>query len=220
MTFFNFQISILAQLFFFLSKRTTLKQKSLTFTHILKRSFTFVTSQSSQKSFSFNQFNEKSVKLIEQLKSRNATLTNIKILKSFFDSMNITMIETAAYKMLVKRVNVNIFAVIVLKINRLITTVENKSEEVNLHELSHVKTLEKIKVKLFFKYHDYLDVFNRAMIDQLSSHCLYDHKVELINERTLSWSRLYKMFDYKLQKIKEYLIEHLNKKFIFLSFAF
>jgi len=96
------------------------------------------------------------------------------------------MIETAAYKMLVKRVNVNIFAVIVLKINRLITTVENKSEEVNLHELSHVKTLEKIKVKLFFKYHDYLDVFNRAMIDQLSSHCLYDHKVELINERTLS----------------------------------
>jgi len=163
-----------------------LKQKSLTSTHILKRSFTSVTSQSSQKSFSFNQFNEKSVKLVEQLKSRNATLTNIKILKSFFDSMNITMIETAAYKMLVRRVNVNIFAVIVLKINRLITTVENKSEEVNLLELSHVKTLEKIKVKLFFKYHDYLDVFNQAMIDQLSSHRLYNHNVELINERTLS----------------------------------
>ncbi len=203
-----------------MSKRTILKQKSLTSTHILKRSFTSVTSQSSQKSFSFNQFNEKSVKLVEQLKSRNATLTNIKILKSFFDSMNITMIETAAYKMLVRRVNVNIFAVIVLKINRLITTVENKSEEVNLLELSHVKTLEKIKVKLFFKYHDYLDVFNQAMIDQLSSHRLYNHNVELINERTLSWSRLYKMFDYKLQKIKEYLIEHLNKEFIFLSFAF
>jgi len=28
------------------------------------------------------------------------------------------------------------------------------------------------------------------------------------------------MFDYKLQKIKEYLIKHLNKEFIFLSFAF
>ncbi len=27
------------------------------------------------------------------------------------------------------------------------------------------------------------------------------------------------MFNYKLQKIKEYLIKHLNKKFIFLSFA-
>jgi len=46
---FNSRLTIL-----FLSERMTLKQKSLTFTHILKRSFTFVTSQSSQKSFSFN----------------------------------------------------------------------------------------------------------------------------------------------------------------------
>ncbi len=57
---FNSRLTVLL-----LSKRTTLKQKSLTFTHILKRSFTSVTSQSSQKSFSFNQFNEKSVKQIE-----------------------------------------------------------------------------------------------------------------------------------------------------------
>ncbi len=58
------------------------------------------------------------------------------------------------------------------------------------------------------------------MIDQLSSHHFYDHKVELINEKTLSWSKLYKMFKYKLQKVKEYLIKHLNKEFIFSSFVF
>ncbi len=87
---------------FFLSERTTLKQKSLTSTHILKRSFTSVTSQSSQKSFSFNQFNEKSVKQIEQFKSRDATLTNVKISKLTSDSTNIEMIEAATYKMLVK----------------------------------------------------------------------------------------------------------------------
>jgi len=73
-----------------------------------------------------------------------------------------------------------------LKIDQLITTVENKSEKVNLHELSHVKILEEIKVKLFFEYHDYLDVFDRAMIDQLSSHCFYDHKIELINKEMFS----------------------------------
>jgi len=106
-----------------------------------------------------------------------------------------------------------------LKINRLITTVENKSEEVNLHELSHVKILEKVKVKLFLEYHDYLDVFNRAMIDQLSSHRFYDHKIELINEEIFSRSRLYQIFNHKLQKIKKYLINHLNKEFIFFSFA-
>ncbi len=129
------------------------------------------------------------------------------------------MIETATYKMLVKRSDIKIFAVIVLKIDWLITTVENKSEEVNLHELFHTEALKQVKVKLFSEYHDYLDVFDRAMIDQLSSHHIYDHKIELINERMSSRSRLYQMFDHKLQKIKKYLIKHLNKEIIFFSFA-
>ncbi len=50
-------------------------------------------------------------------------------------------------------------------------------------------------------------------------HRFYDHKIELIDEEILSWSRLYQMFDHKLQKIKKYLINHLNKEFIFFSFA-
>jgi len=95
------------------SHRTITKQKSLTSTHILKRSFTFVTSQFSQKSLSFSQ--KKS--LIEQLKSRDATLTSAKISKSRSDSTNIAMIKTATYKMLVKRSDVKIFAVIVSKID-------------------------------------------------------------------------------------------------------
>ncbi len=197
------------------SHRTITKQKSLTSTHILKRSFTFVTSQFSQKSLSFSQ--KKS--LIEQLKSRDATLTSAKISKSRSDSTNIAMIETATYRMLVKRSDVKIFAVIVSKIDWLITTAENKSEEVNLHELSYAEALEQVKIKLLSEYHDYLDVFDRAMINQLSSHRFYDHKIELIDEETSSRSRLYQMFDYKLQKIKKYLIKHLNKEFIFFSFA-
>ncbi len=133
--------------------------------------------------------------------------------------MNIAMIEAATYRMLVKWSDIKIFAVIVLKIDRLITTVENKSEEVNLHELFHAEALEQVKIKLLSEYHNYLDVFDRAMIDQLSSHRFYDHKIELINEETFSRSRLYQMFNHKLQKIKKYLINHLNKEFIFFSFA-
>ncbi len=57
------------------------------------------------------------------------------------------------------------------------------------------------------------------MIDQLFSHCLYDHKIELIDEKTSSWSHLYHMFDYKLQKMKNYLIKHLNKDFISFNLA-
>jgi len=133
--------------------------------------------------------------------------------------MNIAMIKAATYKMLVKRSNIKIFAVIVLKIDRLITTAENKSEEVNLHELSHAEALKQVKIKLLSEYHDYLDVFDRAMIDQLSLHHFYDHKIELIDEETLLRSKLYQMFNQKLQKIKKYLIKHLNKEFIFFSFA-
>ncbi len=89
----------------------------------------------------------------------------------------------------------------------------------NLHELSHVKILKQVKVKLLSEYHDYLDMFNRTIIDQLSSHHFYNHKIKLINKRTFSQSRLYQMFDHKLQKIKKYLIKHLNKEFIFSNFA-
>ncbi len=84
------------------SNKTITKQKSLTFTHILKRSFS--TFQLSLKSLSFNQFNEKSVKLIKQLKSCDVILTNIKNSKSTFSlnsfsfsSINIAMIEAATY---------------------------------------------------------------------------------------------------------------------------
>ena len=100
--------------------------------------------------------------------------------------MNITMIKTATYKMLVKQSDVKIFAIIILKIDRLITTAENKLEEVNLHELSHVKILKQVKIKLFSEYHDYLNVFDRAIINQLSLHHFYDHKIELIDEEMFS----------------------------------
>ncbi len=129
------------------------------------------------------------------------------------------MIEAVAYRMLVKWSDVKIFAVIILKIDWLITTVENKSEEVNLHEISYAEVLEQVKIKLLSEYHDYLNIFDQAMIDQLSLHHFYDHKIELINEETFSRSRLYQMFNHKLQKIKKYLIKHLNKEFIFFSFA-
>jgi len=73
-----------------------------------------------------------------------------------------------------------------LKINQLITIVENKSEEVNLHQLFHAEVLKQVKIKLLSEYHDYLDMFDQAMIDQLSSHRFYDHKIELIDEETFS----------------------------------
>ncbi len=146
-------------------------------------------------------------------------LSNSVNFTSSFNSMNIAMIKTAAYKSLVKWLNVTTFAIIITKIDRLLKTARNKLEDVNLQELSHEEILKKVKAKLSLKYHNYLDVFDRVMIDQLLSHCFYDHKIELIDKKTSSWSHLYHMFDYKLQKMKNYLIKHLNKDFISFSSA-
>jgi len=108
---------------------------------------------------------------------------------------------------------VTTFVIIITKIDQLLKTVRNKLEDVNLQELSHEEILKEVKAKLSLKYHDYLDVFDRAMTDQLFSHRFHDHKIELTDEKTSSQSRLYHMSDYKLQKMKNYLIEHLNKNF-------
>ncbi len=194
----HIKASIKAHLTVLSSKKIAIEQKSSISTQILKRSISFVVTQLSKKSSSFSQI----------MKSSNS----IKSLS--FNSMNIAMIKTAAYKSLVKWLNVTTFAIIITKIDRLLKTARNKLEDVNIQELSHEEILKEVKAKLSSKYHDYLDVFNWAMIDQLSSHHLYDHKIELIDERTSSWSRLYHMSDYKLQKMKNYLIKHLSKDFI------
>ncbi len=185
------------------SKKIAIEQKSSISIQILKRSISSVATRLSEKSSSFS----KIVKPPNSVKS------------SPFDSMNIAMIGTAAYRSLVKRSNVTTFTIIITKIDRLLKTARNKLEDVNLQELSHEETLKEVKAKLSLKYHDYLDVFDRAMADQLPSHRFYDHKIELIGEKTPSRSRLYHMSDYKLQKVKNYLIEHLNKGFISSSSA-
>ncbi len=193
--------SIKAHLTVLSSKKIAIEQKSSIFTQILKRSISSVVTRLSEKSSSFS-------KIVKSSNSVNFALS--------FDSMNIAMIETAAYKSLVKWLNVTTFVII---IDQLLKTARNKSKDVNLQELSHEEILKEVKAKLSSKYHDYLDVFDRAMTDQLFSHRFYDHKIELINERTSSRSRLYHMSDYKLQKMKNYLIKHLNKDFISSSSA-
>ena len=73
-----------------------------------------------------------------------------------------------------------------------------------------------IKARLPPKYHDFLDVFDKAKANILPPHRPYDHKLEFTQEghQNLPKSRLYPISGYKLQKVKEYLEEHLKKGFI------
>ncbi len=73
-----------------------------------------------------------------------------------------------------------------MKINRLLKTARNKLKNVNLQELLYEEILKEVKAKLSLKYHNYLNVFDQVMIDQLFSHRFYDHKIKLIDKRTFS----------------------------------
>ncbi len=80
--------------------------------------------------------------------------------------------------------------------------------------------MKDIKAKLSSKYHEFLDVFDRAQLNKLLSHRFYDHKIELINDSTFSRCWVYWMFFVKLLKVKKYLNENLLKRFITLSQTF
>jgi len=76
------------------------------------------------------------------------------------------------------------------------------------------QNLKDIKAKLSSKYHEFLDVFDRAQLNKLPSHRFYNHKIKLISDSTLSRCWVYWMSFVKLLKVKKYLNENLSKKFI------
>ena len=73
---------------------------------------------------------------------------------------------------------------------------------------------QKIDVFLSDEYKDYCNVFNWKKINELPFHHQYDHWIKLIDERIPSWSKIYSLSGYKLQKMKEYIAENFKKNFI------
>ncbi len=98
---------------------------------------------------------------------------------------------------------------------KIIYNTQCKLDVINIFSVNETtQNLEDIKVKLSLKYQNFLDVFNQAQADKLSSHHLYDHKIKLTSDIMSSHCRAYWMFLYKLQKVKKYLNENLFKEFI------
>ncbi len=126
------------------------------------------------------------------------------------------MIKVVAYQTLVKNKKIKIFFLIISEINKALSLVEDFAK---LNEMISVMSLNELKKKLSIVYHDFLNVFDKEKITQLSLHWSYDYKIELEEENQSSRSQLYLVLSYKLQKIKEYLEKNLKKKFITLSKA-
>jgi len=141
------------------------------------------------------------------------------------ESFSIQSINVASFKTLLnhsKRNKIEVFALFMMNINKEIAY--NTQYDLNALNVSSInetaQNLKDIKAKLSSKYHEFLDVFDWVQLNKLSSHYFYDHKIELINDSTLSCCQVYQMFSVKLLKVKKYLNENLSKKFIILSQTF
>ena len=99
-----------------------------------------------------------------------------------------------------KKNRIEIFVMSIEDIDREI--VYNTQCELNVLDVAFIdvsaQNLKDIKVKLSSKYHDFLDVFDWAQVNKLSSRRLYDHKIKLTNNVTSSRCRAYQMLFYKL----------------------
>jgi len=159
--------------------------------------------------------------------SRSSLLSSIiqtktsMMLKQFIreESFLIRSIDATSFKMLLnfsKKNKIEVFALFMTNINRKIAY--NTQCDLNALNVSSInettQNLKDIKAKLSLKYHEFLDVFDRAQSNKLLSHHFYDHKIELISDSTFSRCQIYRMSSVKLLKVKKYLNENLSKKFI------
>jgi len=81
--------------------------------------------------------------------------------------INIVMIEVAVYQTLVKNKKIKIFFLIISEINKVLNSVKDFTK---LNEMIFVMSLNELKKKFSIIYHDFLNVFDKEKIIQLSLH--------------------------------------------------
>ena len=70
------------------------------------------------------------------------------------------------------------------------------------------------------EYHNFFNIFSQVNSDILPSHCFYEHKIPLMEEKTPPWDLLYSMSQDELKVLNKYLKKNLSKGFIRASSSF
>jgi hypothetical protein len=117
--------------------------------------------------------------------------------------IEIHSIAVASFNILSRQKDVEIFAVFM------------KNLEIQLKKQNSSIVTDSKSVVLV-EYHDFLNVFFKERADILSSHRKHDHRIKLEkdHESDHEYASLYNLSEEELLLIKQYLKEHLNKKFI------
>ena len=146
------------------------------------------------------------------------------------DSMNIIVIEAIFFCLLIdfknQKQRMKCFFIIISQIDFVIKALRTNFESLEINviieeilEHEQMKSILKHFMKRISKYfHDLFEIFNFQKINKLFSHRFYDHKIELLSDASsLFRNRIYSLSLHKLQKLKKYLKNNLQKDFIVFS---
>ncbi len=108
------------------------------------------------------------------------------IQKESFSIQNINVTSFQALVKWKKKNQIKIFAMFIEDIDRkIVYNTQCKLNVINIFSVNEMtQNLKNVKVKLSSKYQDFLDVFDQAQADKLSSYHSYDHKIELTSDVT------------------------------------
>jgi hypothetical protein len=114
------------------------------------------------------------------------------------------MIDVTSFNFLTKNKNTQIFFA--------------SLRDINIELDKKTKSITNLKTIVSIEYHDFLNVFSKIKVDELSSHRKYDHTIKLKNSAS-NQAFLYDMSEEELILVKKYLKKNLEKEFIKVSSA-
>jgi hypothetical protein len=121
---------------------------------------------------------------------------------------NIAVVNQLTFEMYCRRKNVQVY----------ILDCENLHDiEYTMHEVI-IETMMKSSQKIFEKYKDFADVFDKIKANELLKHDSQNHEINT-KSKMLSFESIYNLFVIELEVFKEYLDEFLIKEFIVSSFS-
>ncbi len=121
---------------------------------------------------------------------------------------NITVVNQLIFEMYYKKKNVQVYIL----------------DYKNLHDIKYImhkliiETMMKSSQKIFEKYKDFADVFDKIKVNELSKHDSQNHEINTKNKMS-SFESIYNLFVIELEVFKEYFDEFLIKEFIVSSFS-
>jgi hypothetical protein len=121
---------------------------------------------------------------------------------------NIAVINQLTFEMYCKKKNVQVYILVCKNLHDI---------EYTMHELI-IETMMKTSQKIFEKYKDFADVFDKMKANELSKHDSQDYEINTKNKMS-SFESIYNLFVIELEVLKNYLDEFLIKEFIVSSFA-